>query len=286
MKNRASWIPAIALLLALSCNEGTQIGWGDASLVNLPSQQEISDARTLASNAVRAADAARTALELLGLLPTYECGEPRRTFVGRIVPQVHVDLPCATASTFAVDSDADAVVLTFSGAECTARGHTLAGKLTFRYSGGEDRMDVAVDFSEATIDGQALPATAGYGTCGDEKRVWAKAEGDLPELSSLPRLHLKIDALVALREGLPIIGGTDVVVDATGVLSRDSKTDQLTMAKVKYGLGEYLPEEGTVTVATADGHRIVITFTPVLWKLGQATVVIDGKDPVTIPIVH
>src|SRR5688572_5113186 len=86
-----------------------------------PTQEEIDDARTKIGVAMVAASQARAALELLGILPVYTCGEPRRSFVGKAAESVQAQVGCVTVSTEAVDAATDAVVLSFPEGSCEVR---------------------------------------------------------------------------------------------------------------------------------------------------------------------
>ena len=92
-------------------------GQGGLAL-DLPSQQEIDAAKQKVSLGVGLAERARRALELLGLLPTYECGEPRGTFIGRAVAGLELELACATVSTEALSAEEDAVRIEFAVEGC------------------------------------------------------------------------------------------------------------------------------------------------------------------------
>lgn len=248
-----------------------------------PTQEQIDDARARVDLAVLAAHQARLALELLGLLPVYTCGEPRRTFVGKAAEGVHTQVACITATTETRSDSTDAVVLSFSEPTCTVKGHTVSGQSAFIYSGGEERMDFSADLRGLTVDGQTLQAQVGYGTCGDEKRFWAEAVGDLPGRSGT---HYRVDARVGLREGMPLFGGSTLVFDGPGEVSGALGTDRVTFTALEYEVGEYLPKEGEALIETAQGNRVEIHFSPVLGRVSKVEVEIDDRAPVTIPIVR
>jgi len=248
-----------------------------------PTKAEIDAARARVEQAVRAATQARSALELLGVLPVYECGEPRRTFVGRASESVQAQVACVTVTTETVDATTDAVVLAFSEGGCSARGHDISGPASFHYSGGEERMALSADLQELKVDGKALQALVGYGTCGDESSAWVRAEGALPGQDGHT---FRVDGRVAKRDGLPLIGGTELRLDGTGALSSPAGTDTLTLTGVLYELGGLAPKEGEVLVESAEGGRVKATFRPGLWRAGKMELVIDDGEPVTVPIVH
>jgi hypothetical protein len=262
---------AILPLLATACG-GTE-----------PTQEQIDEARARVEQAASAMARARTALEILGVLPVYTCGEPRRTFVGSASESVHVQFACVTATTEPVDASTDAVVLAFAEAGCSVEGHGLSGQGRFLYSGGEDRMALTADLRELKVDGHPLQAKVGYGTCGDESSAWVNAAGTLPGQDG-HTFH--VDGRVASRPGAPIIGGSELRLGGTGSLSGPEGTDRLTLTDVVYEDGEYLPKEGEVLVETADGGRVKATFRAGLWRTGKVELVIDDAEPVTVPIVR
>lgn len=248
-----------------------------------PTPEQIEDARARVDLAVLAANQARTALEVLGLLPVYTCGESRRSFVGRAAEGAQVKVACVTAATEAQDTASDAVILSFPESGCSLSGHTVSGQSAFLYSGGEERMDVFADLRSLQVDGQPLQAKVGYGTCGDEQRFWTEAAGDLPGRAGST---YRVDGSVGLREGVPLFGDTSLVLDGPGEVTGPLGTDRVTFTTLEYEVGEYLPKEGEALVETAAGHRVKVHFTPVLWRLGKAEVEIDDHLPVTVPIVR
>jgi hypothetical protein len=175
------------------------------------------------------------------------------------------------------------VVLTFPEAGCAVREHNVSGQTAFKFSGGEDRMDLFADLRQLQVDGYPLQAQVGYGTCGDEARYYALAEGTLPRRADYT---YKVDGRVGKRDGLPIIGGTSLVFNGPGELTGPSGTNRLTFTDLLYELGEYAPQEGQALMETAEGGRVQVTFKQTLWRLGKMELVIDDKEPVTVPIVR
>ena len=248
-----------------------------------PTQEEIDDAKSRVDLAVHAAHQARIALEMLGVAPVYTCGEPRRTFVGRVAEGVRAKVACVTATIEARDDSTDAVVLSFPDTQCSVNGHTLSGQSAFIYQGGEERMDLFADLRELKVDGHALQAKVGYGTCGDEKRFWAEAAGTLPDRAGS---NYRVDGRVGLREGVPLFGSSSLVFDGPGEVSGPQGTDRVTFTGLEYEVGEFLPKKGQALIETARGHRVKVAFSEVLWRVGKVEVEIDGKAPVTVPIVR
>ena len=248
-----------------------------------PSPEQVEEAQARVELAVIAAHQARVALELLGVLPVYTCGEPRRTFVGRISSDLQAQVQCLTVTTEARDGTSDAVMMTFPESGCRVRGHTVSGQVAFLYTGGEDRMALSADLHALKVDGQSLQATVGYGTCGDEKRYWGKATGGLPGHSGYTYF---VDGRVGVRDGVPLIGGTTLVLDGPASVSGPEGQDQVTLTALRYALGEFLPEEGKLLVETATGHRVQANFRPWLWRVGKVELEIDDHAPITTPILR
>ncbi|MHB8874497.1 MAG: hypothetical protein ACYC8T_12485 [Myxococcaceae bacterium] len=263
------------MLLPLLCACG-------APQLTTPSEQEVEDAKARVQQSLDSAQQARTALELLGILPTYGCGESRAIFIGKAVANLQLRLGCVTVTTEA-QTDSDVAVVSFADAGCKVGEHSVKGKATFRYSGGEDRLDLEADFREVVVNGKPLGAKVGYGTCGDEKRYWAYVEGELP---TQPPIGFLVDVRVGKRDGLPIIGSTTLILDGTLELRQTVGTDKVTMTALTYEVGEYGPQEGTLLVETSSGHRIQTTFVPKLWRTGKAEVTIDSHEMVTVPVIH
>ncbi|MBN8230372.1 hypothetical protein JYK02_22945 [Corallococcus macrosporus] len=250
---------------------------------NAPTQEEIDDAKARVERVAASTHLVRGALEMLGLMPVYSCGEPRRSFLNHAVEGLSSTVACATATVQAVDDVTDSVVVTFPAAGCDVHGLRLTGRAVLEYRGGEDLMEMHADLREMAVDGQTLQAKVGYGTCADETRLFADVEGQVPGRQGH---SFHIDSRVGKREGLPIIGGTTLLFDGPGELTGPSGTDRITFTSLLYEVGNYLPKEGTALVETADGHRLNLAFQPVLWRVGKVEVTVDDKDPVTVPVVR
>ncbi|MCE9669631.1 hypothetical protein LY474_17690 [Myxococcus stipitatus] len=248
-----------------------------------PPTELVDAAKAHVERATAVTHLTRGALEALGLLPVYTCGEPRRAFLSTAASGVRVEHACVTTSVEPVDAVTDAVVLTFQGPGCELHGLRFAGRAVFAYRGGEDLMEVEADLRGLTVDGQALPATVGYGTCGDETRVWTKLEGDLPGHAGYT---VRVDARLASRSGVPLLGGSTLILDGTGALTGPEGGSSLTFTALHYEPGEFLPKQGTAVLETADGHRVEAGFQPTLWRLGKVEVTVDAYEPVTVPILR
>ena len=264
-------VPLCLAVLATACGE------------EAPTKEEVDAARETVERAVASAHQARGALEALGILPVYTCGEPRRSFVGRAAEGVHARYACATATVEARDDVTDAVVMTFAEGGCEVHGLRFTGQVAFLYRGGEDLMEVHADLRGLAVDGHTVQAEVGYGTCGDETRMFADVSGSVPGREE-HRFH--IDGRVGMRAGVPVIGGSELVLDGPGELVGPGGTDRLTLTSLLYDVGQYLPKTGTAVLETAEGRRVEARFEEVLWRVGKVEVTIDGKEPVTVPIVR
>jgi hypothetical protein len=277
---RRTTLLATLAALATACGPGSE---PEAPSPRTLTQAEIEEARAQLKLAAEAAAKARAALELLGVLPVYTCGEPRRTFVGQATESFRTQVACVTVATEAQGATADAAILSFPDSGCAVRGHGLAGQARFVYSGGESRMDLTADLRALKVDGAPLGALVGYGTCGDESRYWAQATGELPGRAGHT---FQVDGRVGKRNGIPLFGGTSLLLDGTGKLQVPEGTHHLTLTGVLYEVGEYAPREGEVLVVTAAGRRVKATFKPGLWQVGKMELVVDDAEPVTVPILH
>src|SRR4051812_35374955 len=89
-----------------------------------PTSAEVEDAQGRVQAAVKAGERIRSALELLGILPVYECGEARPCFVGRALEGARAQVGCATVAAESRGPTADAIVLSFPQ-DCSAAGHSV-----------------------------------------------------------------------------------------------------------------------------------------------------------------
>ena len=62
-----------------------------------PTQEEVDAARQRVERVVAASHQVRGALEALGIMPVYTCGEPRRAFVSTAAQDVRTRWACARA---------------------------------------------------------------------------------------------------------------------------------------------------------------------------------------------
>ncbi|QSQ17808.1 hypothetical protein [Myxococcus landrumensis] len=250
----------------------------------VPPDELVESAKARVERAAAAGHLARSALEMLGVMPVYTCGEPRRAFLDVATVDVGKRLSCVTTSIRSMDAVTDAVVFTFAERGCEIHGLKFTGRAVLQYRGGEDRMEVEASLRELQVDGQPLDVAAGYGTCGDQTSAWAQVYTAVP---GQPGHGIQLDVRVTQRPGLPFLGGSTLILDGQGALViPDGRVDQLTFTTLKYEVGEFLPKEGTLTLQTVDGHFVEASFQPSLWRLGKVKLTVDDHESVTVPIVR
>ena len=225
------------------------------------------------AQALKGAATARTALEVFGVLPSYECG-PLNGTLGKAIPPVSVPVGCMQLQT-----RSDGLDFAFDDAGCGVGGHALKGTLGLDLGAGEDRIDATLDFRDVSVDGATLPVRIGAGVCGDEKRLWATVDS-----AKLGADTFRLDARLGYRKGLPLIGHTELTLDGTGSLEQPVGTTAVAAEGLEYEVGALLPKAGRLTLDRADGSHVSVRFTEVLWKLGKAEVTVDDRAPVEVPI--
>jgi hypothetical protein len=236
---------------------------------------ELTKATADTHQALEGASAARRALEIFGVLPNYSCG-PISGAIGKAIPPLTVPLSCVTLTTRGDDLD-----LSFASDGCMIAGHVLSGTLGFEVSVGADRVEVTADFRNLLVDGQALPVKIGAGVCGDEKQIWASVDG-LMVAGQLFRL----DAKLAYRAGIPLIGHPELTLNGTGSLEQPPGKTEVAAEGLQYEVGAMLPKAGRLTLDRTDGSHVSVRFTEVLWKLGKAEVQVGERAPVEVPILN
>lgn len=240
----------------------------------------IADAKVRIGDAADAIDRGRAALELLGLMPDYTCGEPRGDYLDGAADGLTASYACASVTLEAAGAEADRAVVAFEPG-CHVLGHEVEGTAAFLYAGGTARMDLEADFRALSVDGVTVDLLAGYGTCGDETTYWALASGTVPGTADTT---FTVDAAVAKRAGVPVIGSGTTILDGTASVTRASGTDTITFEQLEYESGALLPENGVLTIDSAGGRHIEATFTRDSPLYGKVVIVIDGGDPVTVPL--
>lgn len=240
----------------------------------------VKDAKLRLGDAADAIERGRAALDLLGLMPDYTCGEPRGTYLDGAADGLTQSYACATVTLEGAGPDADQVTISFAEG-CQVLGHQVEGTATFLYAGGTDRMDLEADFRALTVDGLTADLLAGYGTCGDETTYWTLASGAVPGSTGAT---FAVDAAVAKRAGAPVIGSGTLLLDGTASVARTAGTDGVLFDDLEYQSGDLLPRSGTVIIDTAGGKHIVATFTRDSPLYGKVVIAIDDGDAITVPL--
>lgn len=266
-----------AFSLALSACDTSDV---KDAVDDVPSKAEVDDAKARVGLSSDALGRLHAALEFLGIIPVYTCGEPRSTFAGKLPESLKSGFAGATLTLDSGDPATDLVTVAFPPGGAGVRGFNVTGNLFIKTSGGSDRFNLEVDARDAKVDGKPVQTIAGYGTCGDSTDYWAESEGALAGTSALYAL----DSRVAKKAGLPLIGSTTLRIDAFGAVTQAGKSDLVTLTAVNYEVGKILPRSGTIEIVTSSGRRIAATFSDDTPLVGQVKVRVDGKNAVSIPL--
>lgn len=247
---------------------------------DVPTKAEIDDAKARVGYSSDALGRLHAALEMLGIIPVYTCGEPRAAFAGKLPASLKTGFVGATVSLDGTDPATDKFSLAFPPGGGSVRGHKVTGTILVSASGGEDRFTLGFDATQAQFDGTPVQALGGYGTCGDSTTYWADSQGPLAAAAGTYLLK----ARVGKKKGLPLIGSSTLIIDAAGDYTRGGKKDALTLVSVNYEVGKILPRSGTIRIETSDGHNLAATFSDDTPLAGQVKVKVDSKSAVTIPL--
>lgn len=271
---REIWRPGpsvIALLASLALLVLSACGVEDPAAVS----EDVEDGK----RAVTAIDHAKAALQWIGILPSYECGEEQRHFAGKLLEAANAEAGCVAVADETADSS-DRVQVSF-GEGCAIGKKSLSGNLGIVTSGGDDRKRVELDLTQLRIDGEAIPVSVTYGTCGDEDRYSATVSGTL---SDSPRRTFRMDLTVANQEGIVLIGDNTLVLRGGGEVEHPDGTDRVSFDGLSYEIGDVLPKDGAVNVQTSRGKHVKVRFEVKFWHLGMAEICVNDDQPITVPI--
>lgn len=257
------------------------IGSVALSACGTPASVAASEELERADDAVTALDRSRQALQWLGILPSYECGEDERFFVGRLVESLNAEAGCVAVADEPDDAH-DRATVSF-GEGCVVRGRRLSGELAIVVSGGDDRKRVELDLSSVAVDGESIPVQVSYGTCGDEDQYAARVSGTL---SQSPKRTFALDLTVASQEGVVLIGDNTLVLKGHGELVHPEGADRVSFDSLSYEMGDVLPKDGEVLVETSKEKHVRVRFEEKFWRLGLAEVKVNDDEPVVIPVIH
>ncbi len=224
-----------------------------------------------------------TVLDFLHLLPKDACGDPKQHFATTLLPNLEASVGCALLSRTAEDEQ-DVVRVDFPAEGCSHRGRTLTGTLVFAFNAGEDRTDLSLDFNELLIDGRAIPARGGYGTCGDAQSYWADVAGTLPQSGER---HYVAGGTFMQVAGLPIIGGEQASLDAAGLMTTDKGASRLKVSGLVLMLFKQpIPRSGVLEIELSDGRHIYahVQNEQLDENLIHVEVQLDDKEPVRLKV--
>jgi hypothetical protein len=271
---RLSLPAALTLAWLCACDPGDA---ADAA-PDVPSKSETDDARARVGYGSEGLAGLRIILELLGLAPDYSCGEPRAVFAGKIPDSLASRFAGSAIALDASDPALDKFTIVLPAQGMPVKGQTLTGTLLLTTSGGEDRLTLELDATQARLNGVPIRSRAGYGKCGDSSEYWGHSES---ALSGNQGSYL-MDTRVTKKEGMPFFGGPIFRIDAKGSYTRGGKTDALTLTSIEYEGGKTLPNSGVMLIETSNGHRIKATFSDNTPVLRQVTVKVDSYTGVIL----
>jgi hypothetical protein len=269
---------SLSAILALACLTGCGPDEVTDAAPDLPSKAQTDDARARVGYGSEGLAGLRVILELLGLAPDYSCGEPRAVFAGRIPDSLASRFAGSNINLDASDPALDKFTILLPAQGMPVKGQTLTGTLLLTTSGGEDRLTLEVDATQARLNGVPIRSRAGYGKCGDSSEYWGRSEGSL---SGNQGSYL-MDTRVSKKAGMPFFGGPTFRIDAKGSYTRGGKTDALTLTSIEYEGGKTLPNSGIMLIETSNGHRVKATFSDNTPLLRQVTVKVDSYTGVTL----
>lgn len=228
--------------------------------------------------------AAGHALRVLGILPSYECGESRRHFAGRLTSGHELSEGCVTAATVQEGELGDALTIDFAEG-CHVGDKQVRGTARGLMSGGEDRFTLSLDLQGVTVDGDALPASAGYEVCGDEDRYSAFVQA---QLSQEPLRTFELQAQLARRDGIFLIGQDTLVLDGEGHVSHPAGQDLVAFDHLTYEMKQLMPWDGSLEVSTSDGRKVRAEFDSenMPYRTGHLSVQVDEGKTVRVPVIR
>lgn len=260
----------IALLAVTLCGCGTHA-------VQDEDVKEVKQSASLVGSAAHA-------LQILGILPSYECGEPRRNFLGRLTSGHHFNEGCVATATSAQGEMADMLTLQFEEG-CAIGEKDLRGTARGYLSGGDDRIALSLDMNDVTVGGDKLPASVGFEKCGDEDRYSAFVQA---RISRETERWFELEATVAKRDGIFLIGKDTLVLEGHGKVTHPAGTDQVSFDELTYELGQLMPWDGSLEVETSDGRSVRAEFDSdgMPYRTGHLSVQVDEGKVVRVPVVR
>lgn len=270
---RAYIVPiAVSALLAAACQGGS----GDGEVT-----AEVAAAADAITHTIEAAQPVRVGFELLGALPEFAPGTSRADYVAQCSEALHQHLGCA-AQTIDSRASSDRITLTFPGDGCLVGRHGLAGTMAFEITGGGDCVDAQVDLTETVLDSFVVGSKASRGICRGASAWSAVADGALEH-----GYTYSIEGRLLTFDGAnPFSDRATLVVDGHCTLSTPDGEYAIRIDQLTYTRGDLSPHRGEVHL-THPEHRIHATLvrkTGEPFDLTEATILVDEKDPVVVPL--
>lgn len=269
---------ALGLALCLSACEKSDV---TDPIGDIPSKAEVEDAKTRVGLTTTVVGQGKAILEMLGIIPSYECGEARPAFASKLPASFRSAFAGANVEVNSASPTEDLISVAFPAAGSSFHGQTLTGNLLVKTSGGTDRFTLSLDARNVKVNNVPVQGEGGYGKCGDSTAYWAKSDGPVPGAATYAYL---LNADVGKKAGIPIIGSTTLLINATATVSRSGKADQVVLTGIDYEVGKLVPRKGTVVINTSDNHRISATFSDDTPLVGQVEVKVDSKNAVKVPL--
>ncbi|MBS2030927.1 MAG: hypothetical protein JST54_23690 [Deltaproteobacteria bacterium] len=223
--------------------------------------QDTWDANQDALQATRAGAAIIDAAQFVGILPKYTCGEPERVEFADMVPELQSRLgPCATLHAGASTDTSDIETLAFAAPGCKVFGANWTGQLQATVSGGNDRNEVALDFTGMQINGAPVDARIGRVSCGDLTTWNIDANTRVPANKLFAQLDLGYHGTVVDRPGIFIIGTDYLILDGTAHVVSGNRAFDVTFKQVWWEPGLSVPHRGELDFQTPEGHDVAVRF--------------------------
>jgi hypothetical protein len=222
-----------------------------------------------------------SALQSIGLLPKYDCGQPEKEQLLSIIPAFEQKLGhCASVTRGPGGDTFDEVDVQFPADGCKVGSATWTGSLAVTYSGGDDHTEVALDLHQLSIDGHPVDGRIGQSTCGDLSTYEVDLHTKIPTKDPSQPVEIVFDGNVTDRPGLPVVGTDFYVIDGKAGVTEQGKDSSLVFSQLFWEPGANLPHSGSLTLNKPNGHTLEFTFDEDDHK---ASVSVDGQKAVPLP---
>lgn len=242
--------------------------------------QDAADAKVEALQATKAGQAVVETAQLIGILPTYTCGEPAQVEFADMLPAVKGNLGgCATVAQGPSTDTASTLELQFPQQGCDLLGARWAGQIEASVSGGQDRSEVSLDLRQATVNGQPLDGRIGRLSCGDLDTWSLDVDANVPATAHTHEMAVGFHGTVVDRPGIPFLGADYFIVDGPLTLEYGGRTVDATFHQVWWEPGLDVPREGTIDLVDPNGRKVSVRF-----DKGDLAVSVDGGKFAPVPV--